>query len=315
MKILITGAGMVGCHAARRLLENGHQVVLYDLFPDQKYIQSVVGDAKGLAVEAADLRDLPALLTTLQKYGSDMVVHTAGFIGKKVSERPYTGFTVNVQGSVLVAEAVRILNLKRLVFMSSFAVYNWDIPVKAPYSEDLPLASSNLYVATKIACEHLLGAIADLAGYELIVLRLAGIFGCGQFRGGSKVGTVMNEVVGKAVRKEPVRIKESLLGTSEYVYVKDVAQVIEKACTTTSVKSRAFNIGMGTIHTAQDVVQKVCALIPDARVELVPLEPQEKVSKQVTQPMDLSRSKAELGYEPEYNLDAALADYIKSLRD
>lgn len=43
-------------------------------------------------------------------------------MGSKVAERPYTGFTVNVQGSVNVAEAVWLLSLKRLIFMSSIGV-------------------------------------------------------------------------------------------------------------------------------------------------------------------------------------------------
>ena len=108
MNILITGAGLIGCHGAKRLLAKGHQVVLYDVAPDSGYIQAVVGNEKGLAVETADLRDLPALFAVLRKYAIDTVVHTAGLIGKKVAEHPFTGFTVNVQGSVHVAEAVRV---------------------------------------------------------------------------------------------------------------------------------------------------------------------------------------------------------------
>ncbi len=213
MNILVTGAGLIGCNGAKRLLAKGHRVVLYDVLPDSEYIQAIVGKEKGLAVETADLRDLPALFAVMRKYNIDTVVHTAGLIGKKVAEHPYTGFTVNVQGSVHVAEAVRI--------------------------------------------------------------------------------------------------KESLLGTNEYVYAKDVAQAIEKACIVTSVKSRAFNVGTGVLHSAQEVVRKVCEQIPGARVELAPPEPGDRI-KHRQQPLDISRARSELGYQPEYSMETALADYIKS---
>jgi len=313
MNILITGAGLIGCHGAKRLLDSGHRVVLFDVSPDNGYIQDIIGEAKSLTVEAGDLRDLPALIAMVQKHEVDTLVHTAGLIGKKVSEHPYTGYAVNVQGSVHVAEAVGLLKVKRVVFLSSFGAYNWSVPVKAPVTEDFPLGGGNLYSATKAANENLLGAYAELYGFELVVLRPAGVFGRGHYRGGSTVGIVMNELVARAARGETVRVQETQLGTNEYVYVKDVAQAIEKACTVPSVKSRAFNVGTGVLASAQEIVQKVCGLVPGARVELVPPGAGEKAIRR-SQPLDLSRSRAELGYKPDYTLESGLADYIQELR-
>ena len=310
MNVLITGAGLIGCHAAKRLLAKGHRVVLYDIFPDQEYIKAIIGEAKGLAAEAADMRDLPALLTVIRKHGIDTIVHTAGLIGKKVAERPYTGFSVNVQGSMHVAEAVRVLEVKRLIFVSSFGAYDWNYPAGGPVKEDHPLGGAGLYGATKSANEHLLGALADLSGFELIVLRPAGVFGRGHYRGGSTVGILMKELTEKASQGEKVRLKEISLGTNEYVYVKDVAQAIEKACSAASVKSRAFNVGTGVLHSAREVVEIVQKLVPGARIELAPPAPGEEV-KHRDQPLDISRAQVELGYKPDYSLETALADYIQ----
>ncbi len=309
MNILVTGAGLIGCHAARRLLEKGHRVALYDILPDRAYIHAVVGKSEELPIEAGDLRDLPALLAVMDKYGIDTVVHTAGLIGKKVAERPYTGIAVNVLGTMHVAEAVHIMKVKRLIFVSTFGVYDRDASARKPITEDAPLVGAGLYGATKVANENLLGALADLHGFELIVLRPAGVFGQGHYRGGSTVGIVMNDLVRGAARGEAVRLRESLLGTNEYVYVKDVAQAIEKACAVSAVKNRAFNVGMGILFSAGEIVQKICEAIPGASVELVPPEPGEVV-KRYGQPLNLSRSRAELGYEPEYSMELALADYL-----
>lgn len=309
MNILITGAGLIGCHGAAGLVRSGHRVVLYDAAPDSGYIDSVVGETRGLTVETGDLRDFPALAGVLRRHRVEKIVHTAGLIGKKVSEHPYTGFTVNVQGSVHVAEAAGMHGVRRVVFLSSFGAYDRRVRAAAPVTEDFPLGGGNLYGATKAANEQLLGAYADLYGFELIVLRPAGVFGRGHYRGGSTVGIVMNELVGGAARGDAVRIREALLGTNEYVYAKDVAQAVEKACTVPGVQHRAFNVGTGVLYSAREIVQKVRDLIPGARVELVPPEPGETVHRR-EQPLDLSRARSELGYEPEYSLETALADYI-----
>ncbi len=310
MNILVTGAGLIGCHSAGRLLEEGQQVVLYDVLPDQPYIQAVVGKQRGVTVETGDLRDLSALIAVMEKYRIDTVVHTAGLIGKKVAERAYTGITVNVLGTMHVAEAVRLMKVKRLVFVSTFGVYKRDPSAGRPITEDSFLGGSGLYGATKVANENLLGALSDLYGFELIVLRPAGVFGQGHYRGGSAVGVVMNDLMLSAARGETVRVRESLLGTNEYVYVKDVAQAVAKACSVPNVKSRAFNVGTGIIAAAEDMVQSLREAVPGVRVELVSARPDEQVKRQV-QPLDLSRSSAELGYTPEYGLVKAMADYMR----
>ena len=66
MNILITGAGLIGTNTARHAVNAGHKVVLFDLAPNREYIQTVVGKDK-IDVVAADMRDLPALLSALQR--------------------------------------------------------------------------------------------------------------------------------------------------------------------------------------------------------------------------------------------------------
>ncbi|MCH8055471.1 MAG: NAD-dependent epimerase/dehydratase family protein [Deltaproteobacteria bacterium] len=77
MTVLVTGAGLIGCHFARRVVDAGQKVVLYDLSPNREYIQKIVGN-NGVEIIAADIRDLPALISALKKFSVDTVVHTAG---------------------------------------------------------------------------------------------------------------------------------------------------------------------------------------------------------------------------------------------
>src|SRR5919109_3031913 len=123
MRVLITGAGLIGCHLARRLVDAGDKTVLYDLAPNRAYIDKVVGPAKADIV-AADIRDLPALIQALKNFAIDTIVHTAGLIGKRVAENTYTGSTNNIIGTIHILEAARLLGLRRVVYVSTFGVYD-----------------------------------------------------------------------------------------------------------------------------------------------------------------------------------------------
>src|SRR5262247_425968 len=123
MNILITGAGLIGTHAARHAVDAGHNVALFDLSPNRDYIDKIVGPGKAQVV-AADMRDLPALLAALEKYNVDTIVHTAGLIGSRVQENSYTGATNNILGTINVLEASRLRHVRRVVYVSTFGVYD-----------------------------------------------------------------------------------------------------------------------------------------------------------------------------------------------
>src|SRR5262245_55329899 len=107
MNILITGAGLIGSHCARQAVDAGNKVVLFDLSPNRDYLQKVVGKDRAEVV-AADMRDLPALISAMDRYSIDTVVHTAGLIGSRVAENSYTGATNNILGTINVLEANRL---------------------------------------------------------------------------------------------------------------------------------------------------------------------------------------------------------------
>jgi UDP-glucose 4-epimerase len=149
MNILITGAGLIGSNAARHAVDADHQVVLFDLAPNRDYIQKVVGKDK-VDVVAADMRDLPALLAALEKYNVDTLVTTAGLIGSRVQENSYTGATNNILGTINILEAARLRKLKRIVYVSTFGVYERGKIDDSAVRETHPIGGHNLYATTKV---------------------------------------------------------------------------------------------------------------------------------------------------------------------
>lgn len=309
MNVLVTGAGLVGCNTARILRERGHQAVLYDIAPRERYIQSVAGD---VAVERGDVRDLAVLVDTMQRHKVQAVVHTAFLISGPLAGHPYSGMRTNVDGALAVLEATRLSGAKRMLFASTQGVYNYDladrpIPEEHPFSE-----ADHFYVASKVACERLLRGLAASSGLEFAIVRFAQIYGRGHYAAGDLAGPVMHEVLADALAGRPVRIDPGVLSDNDYVYAKDVAQGVVLACEK-PLKNRVYNLGSGLLGTPADVAGAIRGAVPGASVEVLPAP--------VIGPfwvhehfLDITRARDDLGYRPQYDLTRGVADFVSELK-
>jgi UDP-glucose 4-epimerase len=163
MRILATGgAGFIGSHTVLRLLEDGHDVVVFDNLTNsdpivlerlaeltQREAELVVGDITSSA-------DLAALFTA---HDFDSVVHFAGLksVGESV-EDPLTYFQQNVAGTLTLLTAMQAAGIFDLVFSSSATVYG--IPELVPADETAATQALNPYGRTKLMIEQILQEIA-----------------------------------------------------------------------------------------------------------------------------------------------------------
>jgi nucleoside-diphosphate-sugar epimerase len=309
MNILITGAGLIGAHAARHAVDAGHQVVLFDLSPNRDYVQKVVGQGKAEVV-TADMRDLPALLSALEKFSVDTLVHTAGLIGGRVQENSYTGATNNILGTINVLEAARLRKLRRVVYVSTFGVYERDKVTDAAIRESHPIGGHNLYATTKVCSEHLVHAYASMYNLDTIIIRPGGVFGRGFYIGGSTVGMIMRDLALGVIKGGALTIDAKTYGPNEYVYGKDVGLALFLACQAQNPKQRTYNAGTGLVYGPEALAQVVKELAPNVEVKVSGASNADK-SRSI--PMDISVSKAELGYAPKFSLKEALRDYMDEL--
>ena len=302
MNILITGAGLIGAHAARQAVDAGHKVVLFDLSPNRDYIATVVGKDKADVV-AANMLDLPALLTALEKFNVDTMVHTAGLIGGRVQENSYTGATNNILGTINILEAARLRKLRRVVYVSTFGVYERGKITDNLVKEIHPIGGHNLYATTKVCSEHLVHAYTSMYNLDTIIIRPGGVFGRGFYVGGSTVGMVMRDLALAMIKGDPITIDAKTYG-------KDVGLALLLACQAQNPKQRIYNAGTGAVHGAEQLAQVVREVAPKLEVKVSGSSVADK-SRSI--PMDISFSKAELGYAPRFPLKEALRDYMDEL--
>lgn len=309
MNILITGAGLIGTHCARQAVDAGNKVVLFDLAPNREYIEKVVGKDRADAV-AADMRDLPALLSALERFNVDTLVATAGLIGSRVAENSYTGATNNILGTINVLEASRLRRLRRVVYVSTFGVYDRAKISDSVIRETDPIGGHNLYTTTKICSEQLVHSYTAMYKLDTIIIRPGGVFGRGHYVGGSTVGRVMRDLALNMIKGDPIIIDAKTYGPNEYVYGKDVGLALFLACQAQNPKQRIYNAGSGVVTGPGALARTVGELIPKIEVKVIGSS---GAASEKNAPLDLSTSKAELGYAPGYPLKEALRDYMDEL--
>jgi UDP-glucose 4-epimerase len=301
MRVLITGAGLIGAHTAKELLDRGDDVTFFDLTPRPDYIRHVTG--RDVPVIRGDIRDVPVLAEAFNQVRPDCVIHLAASVGEANIGNVYAGFQVNLVGTINVAEAVRLCGVRRLIHASTQALYQGEDPQELLH-EDSPLDSrGRVYNASKLACEHVLRTYVAKHKFELALLRFAGVYGYHSVAGGP--GVAVQAAVWAAMAGKPVEL--NAYESVDFIYAKDLANGIALAAHAASLPHDVYNLGSGTLTTVQDVEAALGSMFPEIQMRrgnLTPARPR----------MDITRARTELGFNPEYKLGAGLRDYVAELR-
>lgn len=223
-KVFITGgAGFLGVHLCRYFLKKGYDVTIFDIAPlDVSELKKKVTQITG------DIRDAKAIHTAIK--GSDFVIHAAAALP---IQRTYeTIYSVNVKGTKNVLQACKDQNVKRVVFISTTAVYG--VPKHLPEKEDSPLDPIGFYGDSKREAEKLCLSFCK-KGLSVNILRPK------SFLGPERLGVF--ELWFEAIYNSN---RVFILGNGNNLYqllaVQDVVTACEKALTAPAT-CEIFNIG------------------------------------------------------------------------
>ena len=310
--VLITGGlGFIGLHTARRILDAGEDVVL-TRFRAHRRPSFLRAELDGrVRVEPLDVADGLSLLEVLRRHRVTSIVHLAV---PALGTEPAQEFESTVRSLVSVLEAGRLHGVARVSVASSLAVYA--NAGAGPWQEamPLPLESASHTAAAKKAVEVLALHFADSTGLPVVVLRLAAIYGPLYHSMANLPSRLCHAAVqGKALDLGGLRGGPPTLdAATDLCYVKDCAAGIQLVHMTGHLAHRTFNIGGGGATTNGQLVAAVEKACPGFSVS-IPRSDSEPHDSQSGY-MDISRIREETGFQPVYDVESGVADYVQWLQ-
>ncbi len=277
MTILVTGAGIIGCHTAKALAARGDRVVLLDAAPQPEPIAGILAGAAAEIV-TGDVADSDALLRLIDRHGITRIVHTAAMLSAGIRRDPRRGIEVNIMGSVNVLDAARTRGLARVVLASSSTV---DYAAFASFRgaampEDLAMKAVSerpvaIYTATKLATEHLALLYRDTLGVDAVALRYAAVLSAWRGPPSSIPARMLDTLLtaGRAGRTavfdDPVLLWE---GIEEFVDARDCAEANIAALDAPPLpKQGVYHVATGESFTMDEFLAEVRKVVPGLAVE------------------------------------------------
>ena len=259
MRALVTGAaGFIGSTLVDRLLADGHAVVGLDNFATGRAtnIEHLVGNPAHVFVEADIVTtDLHAIL---DEHRPEVVFHLAAQIDVRHSVAdPQFDASVNVIGTVRLAEAARRAQVRKIVHTSSGgSIYG--TPPQYPTPETVPTDPASPYAAGKVAGEIYLNTFRHLYGLECSHIAPANVYGPRQDPHG-EAGVVA--IFAQALLSgKPTKVFGDGTNTRDYVFVDDVVDAFVKASGHAGGGLR-FNIGTGRETSDRQLHSAVAAAV------------------------------------------------------
>lgn len=248
MKILVTGgAGFIGSHLVRQLMEAGDDVISLDNL-STGLRENLLKDAR---LEVMDTHD-ERVEELFREEHFDAVVHLAAqtLVSDSMTD-PQNDMYQNIAGTVHILECCRKYGVQRVIFSSSAATYG-DVDEKAlPVQETLPQIPLSFYGLTKMTVEKYLALYHLAFGIHYVVLRFANVYGERQGDGGE--GGVISIFAKRLAQGKGITIFGNGKQTRDFVYAGDIARGIRKALTTENADT-CYNLSTQEETSLNDLV-------------------------------------------------------------
>jgi UDP-glucuronate 4-epimerase len=316
MKIVVTGAaGFIGSHTCERLVARGHDVVGIDAFDSYLYPADVkranaaeLAKLTGFRLIEADIRDEQRVAEAIAR-DTDVVCHLAALAGVRPSlAQPLRYLRTNIEGTGVIVERMRTLELKRLVFASSSSVYGARPQAGEGFREDDPcLRPASPYAATKRMNELQLSTYRDLFGLGVIALRFFTAYGPRQ-----RPDMAIHKFTRAIARGEPITMFGDGSSRRDYTFIDDIVSGTVSAIERVEpAMYELVNLGGTATTSLRNLISLVARVVGrEPVIESLPDQPGDVPLTFA----NIDKARALLGYAPHTRIEDGVARFWEWLR-
>jgi CDP-glucose 4,6-dehydratase len=253
-KILVTGgAGFIGSHLAKKLVDLKAEVFVIDIRIDPKsyFARNQLG--KKCKFSFVDIRDKKALQALFTKNKIDYVFHLAAEpIVERAYDNPYSTFETNIMGTVNILEEIRKnKNIKGIIVASSDKAYGK--LNKKKYIETDPLRGDHPYDVSKSSMDLICQTYVKTYGAPVVITRFGNVYGEGDINFSRIIPGICEAIIKNTILK----IRSDGAYTRDYLYVKDVVGgYIFLLKNFDECKGEAFNFSSRDSFSVIDLIKK-----------------------------------------------------------
>ncbi|MBI5794526.1 SDR family NAD(P)-dependent oxidoreductase [Candidatus Uhrbacteria bacterium] len=311
--ILVTGgAGFIGVHVARRLMQGGHRVILVDNFNPyydpalkEARVQKLLADTHH-TLYRVDIADHNAMREIFQKHSIASICHLAAQAGVRYAAKdPFAYEHSNVQGTLTLLELAREFSVRNVVIASSSSIYGdaAHYPVKETDITDKPIS---LYAATKRASELMAYSYHHLYNLPITCLRFFTVYGPW-----GRPDMALFSFTKAALEGKPIDVFGQGHMARDFTYIDDIADGVVKALEK-NLPWAVVNLGRGKPESLMHMIELVeSATGKTLEKNLLPMQPGD-VQKTWA---DITQAKALLGWEPKTSLEEGVPRFVQWYRD
>ena len=313
--ILVTGgAGFIGYHLSKQLLEYDCTVIGYDNLNDYYEVQLKYDRLKdlegreGYTFIKGDLADKEALGKLFQEYSFDIVVNLGAQAGVRYSiDNPEAYMSSNMVGFYNILECCRHYPVEHLVYASSSSVYgaNKKVPFSVEDKVDYPVS---LYAATKKSNELMAHCYSKLYGIPATGLRFFTVYG--PF---GRPDMAYFKFAKKIMNGETIQIYNNGDMMRDFTYIDDIVKGIANILPNppeeieTGAKYKVYNIGNNKPEKLMDYIQTLEKhLGREAKKEFLPMQPGDVYQTYA----DVSDLMHDFNFKPSTSIDEGLGKFV-----
>ena len=289
--VILGGGGFLGSHICEALLQNNHDVTIFDL-PSATYLEYC--SKLGAKIITGNFLESDRIQKALDQ--GNVIYHLISTTVPKTSnEDPQYDIRTNVIGFLNILKDEKLLKNKNFIFSSSGGTV-YGIPNQVPIPETHPTNPICSYGIHKLIIEKYLNLFNKLYDLDYCILRVGNAYGPRQPKAGPQgvIGTFLS----KAIQDEEIVVWGDGSVIRDYTYVSDIAEAFVKAGEYQG-KPKLFNIGSGKGHSINDILEMILEIV-DVPIKVKYVEG--RFFDVPSNVLDISLAKTFLNWVPKTNL-------------